>query len=187
MTWGLAPQFTWYTSLSDSVPELVFRERLCVLGSMVTLLTVLCMRVGAAAWVPLLTAVAVNVYVPAGAAVPELVAPSQEKLVSPEDCGVICMVRTSCPLASVTWIVTLLEPAGGATAPVTLPPAVSAAVLPSASTPWPIRLVPLSSCADCMEVARPLIELSMLFMPLTSLKEASSLSIWLGSAGCVGS
>src|SRR6185437_12291712 len=135
MTWGLAPQFTWYTSLSDSVPELVFRERVCVLGSMVTLLTVLCMRVGAAAWAPLLTAAAANVYVPAGAVVPELVVPSHEKLVSPEDCGATCMVRTSCPLASVTWIVTLLEPAGAATAPATLPPVLSAAVSPTASTP----------------------------------------------------
>src|SRR6185312_3086602 len=116
MTWGLAPQFTWYTSLSDSVPELVFRERVCVLGSMVT-------------------AAAANVYVPAGAVVPELVVPSHEKLVSPEDCGATCMVRTSCPLASVTWIVTLLEPAGAATAPATLPPALSAAVSPTASTP----------------------------------------------------
>src|SRR6185437_12299054 len=36
------PQFTWTTLRRESVPELVFRYKAWVLGSMVTLLTVLC-------------------------------------------------------------------------------------------------------------------------------------------------
>ena len=84
-------------------------------------------------------------------------------------------------------MVTALAPDGAATAPLTEPPAARAAVVPAASTLCPIRLVPLSSCADCMLLDSAPIELFMELMPLTSLREAISLTNWLGSAGCVGS
>src|SRR5487761_1687689 len=143
---------------------------------MVTLLTVLCRYGGTEVWVPPAVAAAEKVYVPGGAAVPLLLVPSQVKLVRLADPGVTCMVLTSAPDESVTFIVTAVAPAGAGTAPLTEPPAASAAVVPAASTWWPMRFVPVSSCDDCMVLERLLIEVCMPLMPLTSLREASSLT-----------
>src|SRR5690349_14819417 len=126
---------------------------------MVTLLTVLCRYGETELCVPPALATAEKVYVPAGAAVAAVVVAAHVEFVrADEDCGETCRVRTSAPDESVTWMVTPVAPLGAGTAPLTEPPAASFAVVPAASTWWPMRLVPVSSCEDCMVLERLVIE-----------------------------
>src|SRR5665213_1684261 len=143
---------------------------------MVTLCTLLT-TIGATAWdAPLTVALTLIVYWPAGAVVPALVAPFQEKPVIPEPAGVTWKDVTGTPLEFAIDTVKPVAPLGALTAPAIEPPVASAAVVPGASIDWPSRPALLLSCeedmADCM-----LCRLD------TSLRPSSCPKNWLGSVG----
>ena len=80
-----------------------------------------------------------------------------------------------------------MAPLGAITAPLTEPPVESrVAVVPGASTVWPIRVVPLAICVDCRLVCSDVSELCMVCMLETWLICSSWVRNWVGSAGCSG-
>src|SRR5689334_13117770 len=78
---------TLWTELSGTVPLSVLSSRACVVGSMVTLVTLLESSGLAGTVAPFTEAFTLTVYTPPGAAVPALVVPSHVNVVRPEGCG----------------------------------------------------------------------------------------------------